>query len=112
MLQVITLTFYIVLSSQVLSINVLGLLQTRGPHLAICPYIKSSLGIEEGSCYQLSAEWAQEDGLTTLLAENEGNWWDVDQQDKQHSHHLGQLVWRWGLFEASVSFHMVYFCLC
>ena len=51
---------------------------------------------------QLSEEWWEEDGLTTLLAENGGDWWDVSLRNDPPPLTVGYLVWRWSLFKSPV----------
>jgi len=52
----------------------------------------------------MSEEWGEEDGLTTLLPENGGDWWDVSLQQDPPVLTVGHLLWRWSLFECPVWF--------
>ena len=51
-------------------------------------------------------QWEEEDGLTTLLPENGGDWWDVSLRNDPPigslENSLANLMWRWSLFECPV----------
>jgi hypothetical protein len=59
---------------------------------------------DRGGPEQVSEEWQEDDGLTTLLPENGGDWWDVSRGKDPPVDTVAYLVWRWSLFESPVCF--------
>lgn len=77
--------------------------------LAVPKYIRASVGVdEERTCRQLAEEWAEEDGLTTLLPENGGDWWDVRLRNDPPIWTVEDLIWRWSIFECPVCFFVTF----
>jgi hypothetical protein len=93
-------------------VGLLGLLQCTGKPLAIPKYIQAAVQTldDRGGPEQVSEEWGEEDGLTRLLPEDGGDWWDVGRQKDPPEDIVAHLVWRWSLFESPVCF-FYYVCL-
>lgn len=76
----------------------------------IAKYIQDSVkNIDDrGGPVPVSEGWAEEDGITTLLPEKGGDWWDLSRRKDPPADTLAHLMFRWALFECPVC----YFTLC
>lgn len=84
--------------------------QCSGKPLAIAKYIQDSAKMmdDRGSPVPVSEGWAEEDGMTQLLPEDGGDWWDLGRRKDPPADTLAYLMFRWALFECPVR----YFTMC
>jgi hypothetical protein len=80
-------------------------LQCIGKPIAIPKYIQAGVKTMDDRGQQVSEEWEEEDGVTTLLPEDGGDWWDLRRRKNDPPvDTVADLVWRWSLFESPVCF--------